>query len=189
MGHHTFDADRADSLEDDSRYAYLSVDELLGLFDFRETDCVADLGSGTGFYTRSVAEHVEEVLAIDVQPAMHAAFEEFGQPENVSRITASVDWLPVAEDALSAAYSTMTYHEFVSERALDELARSIEPGGRVGIADWSAEGVDERGPPLAERYDAATVVEHLEAHDFVIDTAAERRETFVVSARYEPASA
>lgn len=189
MGHHTFDADQARSLEDDSRYAYLSVDELLELFDFGETDCVADLGSGTGFYTRSVAEHVEEVLAIDVQPAMHAAFEEFGQPRNVFPITASVDWLPVCADAFAAAYSTMTYHEFVSERALDELARAIEPGGRVAIADWSAEGVDERGPPLAERYNASTVAEHLEDHGFVVDKAEERRETFVVSARYEPTSA
>jgi len=189
MGHHTFDAERADALEDDSRYAYLSVDELLGLFDFEETDCVADLGSGTGFYTRSVAEHVEDVLAIDVQPAMHAAFEEFGQPRNVFPITASVDWLPVGEDAFAAAYSTMTYHEFVSERALAELARAIEPGGRVAIADWSAEGIGERGPPLSERYDAATVAEHLSKHGFAVDKAEERRETLVVSARYEPTSA
>ncbi|WEL17311.1 SAM-dependent methyltransferase [Halorhabdus sp. SVX81] len=189
MGHHTFDADRADALEDDSRYAYLSVDELLGLFDFEETDCVVDLGSGTGFYTRSVAAHVDAVLAIDIQPAMHAAFEAFGRPGNVHRVTASIDGLPVDTDAVSAAYSTMTYHEFVSERALDELTRAIEPGGRVAIADWSADGTGDRGPPLAERYDAATVAEHLREHGFAIDTADERRETLVVSARYVPPSA
>ena len=189
MGHHTFDVDRADSLEDDSRYAYLSVDELLGLFDFEATDCVADLGSGTGFYTRSVATHVDSVLAIDIQPAMHAVFEEFGRPANVHRLTASVDRLPVGTDALPAAYSTMTYHEFVSDRALAELARVIEPGGRVAVADWSAEGVGERGPPLDERFDAATVAEHLAEHGFEVDRAAERRETLVVSARYEPSSA
>jgi ubiquinone/menaquinone biosynthesis C-methylase UbiE len=183
MGHHTFDPDSARRLEDDTRYAYLSVDELLGLFDPESNDVVADLGSGTGFYTRSIAPHVRRIVAADLQPAMHTAFEEFGIPTNVDRVTATAGHLPVQTDRLDAVYSTMTYHEFASEGALGELARVLAPGGRLAIADWSAEGAGQRGPPVEERFDAETVAEHFRAIGFAVERATDRRETLVVAAR------
>lgn len=68
MGFHTFDADQADRLEDAaSRYCYLSREELLDALAPSPTDTVADIGSGTGFYTDDVAPHVEYVYAVDAQ--------------------------------------------------------------------------------------------------------------------------
>jgi len=183
MGHHTFDAGAAAGLEDESRYAYLSVDELLGALDPGPEDCVADLGSGTGFYTRSIAPNVGGVVAIDLQPTMHAAFAEFGVPESVDRVTATIGSLPVRSGVLAGAYSTMTYHEFYAPAALAELARVVRPDGRVVIADWSAGGKGDRGPPLSERYDAETVATHFEEHGFDVERVADRRETLVVVAR------
>ncbi|WP_158854430.1 class I SAM-dependent methyltransferase [Halorhabdus sp. CUG00001] len=183
MGHHTFDPDGAKRLEDDSRYAYLSVDELLALFEPDPADVVADLGSGTGFYTRSIAPHVRRIVAADLQPAMHAAFAEFGIPENVDRVTAGAGRLPIRTDRLDAVYSTMTYHEFSGSNALAELARVLAPGGRLAIADWSAKGAGQRGPPVAQRFDAGTVVDQLRGAGFRIERAADRRETLVVAAR------
>ncbi|MFB6202302.1 MAG: class I SAM-dependent methyltransferase [Halorhabdus sp.] len=183
MGHHTFDANAAAGLEDESRYAYLSVDELLSWLEPHAEDCVADLGSGTGFYTRSIAQHVAGIVAIDLQPTMHAAFEEYGVPATVTRVTATIDALPLTTNALGGAYSTMTYHEFYHRDALAELNRVVEPGGRIVIADWSAAGQGERGPPLEERYDAESVAEHFSAQAFVVEYAEDRRETLVVVAR------
>ncbi|WP_136689652.1 class I SAM-dependent methyltransferase [Halorhabdus amylolytica] len=183
MGHHTFDADGAERLEDESRYAYLSVDELLAALDPGPDDRVGDLGSGTGFYTRAIAPQVGRILALDLQPTMHAAFEEFGVPVTVDRVTATIDAMPVRMDALAGAYSTMTYHEFASDEALMELTRVVEPGGRIVIADWSASGAGDRGPPLSERYDAETVARHFEDHGFDLERVADRRETLVVVAR------
>jgi ubiquinone/menaquinone biosynthesis C-methylase UbiE len=183
MGFHTFDVDRAEKLDDPSRFAYVSVDELLALFDAVEGDVVADLGSGTGFYTDEVAPYVETVYAVDVQAEMHRYYRERGIPGNVETVSADVGDLPFDDDELSAAFSTMTYHEFASDASLAELARVLEPGGRVGIGDWTAAGVGEHGPPLDERFDAATASEALRAAGFEIVRAEDRRETFVVSAR------
>lgn len=183
MGKHTFDADRARSLEEESRYAYLSVDELLALFDPGPAALVADLGSGTGFYTRPVAEQVGRVVGLDLQPRMHAAFGEFGVPDNVERVTAAVESLPLERDSLDAAYSTMTYHEFAGEQSLTELARVLAPGGRLAIADWSATGSGDRGPPLSERFDVRTIAADLETAGFTVDRVQDRRETLVVAAR------
>ena len=183
MGFHTYDVERADALEDRSRYAYLSVDELLALFDPAPDDEIADLGSGTGFYTDDVAPYAGTVHAVDVQAEMHEKYREKGLPGNVETVTAEVADLPFADDALDGAFSTMTYHEFATEAALDELARVLAPGGAFGIGDWTAAGDGAEGPPLSERFDAAAAESALEAAGFEIERAEDRRETFVVSAR------
>ncbi|QSG14908.1 class I SAM-dependent methyltransferase [Halapricum desulfuricans] len=185
MGFHTFDSSQADGLEDQSRFKYVSVDELLALFRPDDDAVVADLGSGTGFYTDEVAPYVENVYAVDIQEAMHEHYREKGLPANVEQVTAEVADLPFEDDALDGVFSTMTYHEFASEASLAELARVCRPGARVGIADWSSAGTGERGPPLGERFDADEAATALESAGFETDRADDRRETFVVSSRLE----
>ncbi|MFC6835822.1 class I SAM-dependent methyltransferase [Halomarina ordinaria] len=183
MGFHTFDVGRADNLEDPERYQYLSLDELLALFDPEADQTVADLGSGTGFYTDDVAPHVGTLYAVDVQEAMHEYYREKGAPHNVTFVVADVEDLPFEDDELDGAYSTMTYHEFASEAALAELARTITPGGLLGVADWSASGAGEEGPPTDERFSLATAMRQLTDAGFTVEYGSERRETFVLRAR------
>lgn len=184
MGFHTYDPDRADALEDPSRYEYVSVDELLALFGQPGPGgVVADLGSGTGFYTDDIAMYVDQVYGVDVQLEMHELYRRKGVPENVELVAAEAENLPFADDELDAAFSTMTYHEFASEKALTELARVCAPGALVGIADWSRAGEGLQGPPTSERYALADAREALRAAGFSIEYGQERRETFVVSVR------
>ncbi|MUV89964.1 methyltransferase domain-containing protein [Halapricum sp. CBA1109] len=182
MGFHTFDADRADNLEDESRFRYVSVDELLALFDPGPESTVADLGSGTGFYTDEIAPYADTVYAVDVQEAMHDHYREKGLPENVDPVTAEVGSLPFPDDHLDGAVSTMTYHEFATEPALAELRRVLAPGARLGVADWTAAGLGERGPPVGERFAAEEARAALDAAGFVVERAEDRRETFVCTA-------
>jgi ubiquinone/menaquinone biosynthesis C-methylase UbiE len=183
MGFHTFDVGRADSLEREGRYRYVSVDELLALFKPNSPDTVADLGSGTGFYTDDVAPYVEQIQAVDVQPEMHAYYREKGAPTNVAFVTANVRKLPFADDALDGAFSTMTFHEFATEASLTEVTRVLAPGARFGIADWSAQGRGEAGPPLEERFDLMAAESMAEAVGLEVTYGAERRETFVATLR------
>jgi ubiquinone/menaquinone biosynthesis C-methylase UbiE len=183
MGFHTFDVDGADRLEDPTRYAYLSVDELLALFDPGPADRVADLGSGTGFYTDDVAPSAGTVYAVDVQAEMHEFYRDKGVPEAVELVTAAVEDLPFPDDHLDAAVSTMTFHEFATPSALAEVARVLTPGGRLAIADWTATGRGEDGPPLSERFDAAAAAAMLADAGFEVDSVDDRRETFVLRAR------
>lgn len=185
MGFHTFDVDRAEQLEDAARrYRYLSEEELLWLVDPSPEDVLADLGSGTGFYTDSVAAGCETVYAVDVQAGMHEYYRRKGVPETVTLVTAAVGDLPFDADELNGAFTTMTYHEFGGADAVAELARIIAPGGRLVIVDWNAEGNGDAGPPLDERYDLPTVESHLRVHGFGIERAESRRETIVVVATH-----
>lgn len=182
MGFHTYSIERADALEDPSRYRYCSREELLELLAPTDEDVVADLGSGTGFYTDDVASFVDTVYAVDIQPGMHDRYREKGAPPNVEFVTAAVSSLPVGDDSLDGAFSTMTHHEYVSDAAIAELARVVRPGGRLVTIDWSANGDGESGPPVTERFSLGETVSHLERHGFTIGAARERPETFAIVA-------
>lgn len=177
MGFHTFDADRAENLEDPARFRFCSREELLAGLDPDPDDRVADLGSGTGFYTRELAPFVGTVEAVDVQAEMHELLREYGAPENVSQVTADVADLPFADDALDGAASTMTFHEFATPDSLAELHRVLAPGARLVVVDWTATGRGEEGPPLAERYDAADAESLLADAGFTVHDATDRPET------------
>ncbi|MFC7141702.1 class I SAM-dependent methyltransferase [Halosimplex aquaticum] len=180
MGHHTFPAEDADRLEDAARrYRHCSAEELLWAIDPDAGDRVVDLGSGTGFYTDDVAPHVGEVYAVDVQAAMHDRYREKGVPENVTLVTSGADELPFDDDALDAAFATMTYHELPGS-AVAEVARVLRPGGQFAVVDWSAEGAGASGPPVEERYDADHAAAALRDAGFAIEFRATRSETFVL---------
>jgi len=182
MGFHTFDADRAAKLEDPERFRLCSREELLAGLDPEPDDRVADLGSGTGFYTRELAPFAGTVEAVDVQAEMHDVFREHGVPETVSLVIADVADLPFADDALDGAASTMTFHEFATPDSLAELHRVLAPGARLVVADWTAAGRGEEGPPLAERYDAVDAETLLTDAGFTVEEATDRPETLFVVA-------
>ena len=181
MGHHTFDATKADKLESAAdRYRYVSREELLWGLAPDGDQTVADLGSGTGFYTDDVAPHVDRVYAVDVQEEMHDYYRRKGVPENVDLVTADVGDLPFADDRLDAAFSTMTYHEFAADDALDELARVVAPGGRLVVADWAATGAGADGPPVDERYATDEAVDAFSDRGFASVFEATRPETYLL---------
>ena len=186
MGYHTFDASRADRLEDaGQRYRFLSAEELLWALSLSPADTVADLGSGTGFFTDDVAPRAGEVYAVDVQAAMHEYYREKGVPENVTLVTGDVSDLPFDDGSVDAAFSTMTYHEFASDDALAEISRVLAPGGRLAIVDWGATGSGDHGPPVDERYGADEATVALRDAGFSIEHEAVRPETFLLIATLE----
>jgi ubiquinone/menaquinone biosynthesis C-methylase UbiE len=177
MGFHTFDPEGAQRLNDVSRFRFCSREELLQWLPSSGT--VLDLGSGTGFYTDEIAPFVDRVVGVDVQAEMHAFHRENGVASNVSLVTGAAGTLPFRTDSIDGAFSTMTFHETTTEQSLAELHRVLAPGAPFVVVDWSSAGEGERGPPLAERFDAETAGDLLRGADFAIDALFERAETFV----------
>ncbi len=182
MAFHTYPVSRADNLEDEGRYRYCSREELLGYLALAGDETVADLGSGTGFYTDDVAPYVATVYAVDVQPEMHDYYRGKGVPENVRLVTAAVADLPFAAGDLDAAFSTMTYHEFATPEALATVRRALASGGCLVTVDWTARGEGESGPPVKERFDADEAATALADAGFEVVRVEERVETFVAVA-------
>ncbi|WP_336025371.1 class I SAM-dependent methyltransferase [Halobellus salinisoli] len=179
MGFHTFDIERAEALEDAGRYRFCSREELLGALEPSPADVVADIGSGTGFYTDEAAPFVERMYAVDVQSEMHERYREKGAPDNVEFVTAGASSMPFDDGELDAAFSTMTYHEFAEDEALEELARVVRPGGRVVTLDWSRSGTGDDGPPVDERFALGDAVDAFESVGFSTVDGQTRKETFI----------
>jgi len=182
MGFHTYPLERADALADPARFRFCSREELVGALDPAPEAVVADVGSGTGFYTDEVAPFVGTCYAVDVQHGMGARYRERGPPGGVHPVTAAAHALPFPTDHLDGAVSTMTFHEFADAAALSELRRVLAPEGRAVVVDWTSAGAGEEGPPLGERFDADGATERLAAAEFDVVERRERPETFLVVA-------
>jgi ubiquinone/menaquinone biosynthesis C-methylase UbiE len=180
MGFHTFDAARADRLEDPTRFRFCSREELL---QYLPDGTILDIGSGTGYYTDEIAPAVERVVGLDVQSAMHDRYRDRGVPANVRLVVGDAERLPFADGTLDGAFSTMTFHESTTPAAIADLRRVLGDGAPVVVVDWSGEGTGDSGPPLAERFDAWQAREIVADAGLRVESAAERSETFHLVAR------
>jgi SAM-dependent methyltransferase len=151
--HKTFPAHKADVLDDQSRLAWLSEAQLLDLLELGGDENVADLGSGTGFYTDRIAAHTTgTVYAVELQPEMQARHQQHDVPANVSFVLSDVDDLPLAPGSLQRAVSINAFHEAHGEVGLARIARALAPGGLFVVFDWRrAPEAAARGPRLAHR--------------------------------------
>lgn len=175
--------DRIDRLEDPTQYRWLSGEELRRFLDPGPDWDVADFGSGTGFFTDELAPVVDTVYAVDNDQSLQDHYEHRGAPPNCTPVTADVADVPLDDGVLDGAVSIRTFHHGVAE-ALPEVRRLLRPGGRFVVVDWSATGAGqrERGPAPDHCYGLATVQSALLETGFRIESAWERRETFVVLA-------
>ena len=175
-----YDQERIDKLSDPAGFRYCSAEELRTFLDSEPDWRVAEFGSGTGLFTGALAPVSLTVFAVDVRHHLHEEFQDRGLPGNVVPVTADFETLPFPDDHLDGGVSIRTYHHGF-DRALDEMARVVRPGGRLVIVDWSATGAGERDGRDDEEYlDLATVQSQLLDAGFRIVDAHERLETFVV---------
>ncbi|MBI3049391.1 MAG: metalloregulator ArsR/SmtB family transcription factor [Acidobacteria bacterium] len=108
---------------------------LLGLIDPSLT--VGDLGCGTGQLAETLAPHVHRVIAVDASPDMlTAARTRLGGFPNVDVRQGELETLPLQAGELDAALLSLVLHYSPDPaRALAEVARVLQPGGRVLIVD------------------------------------------------------
>jgi ArsR family transcriptional regulator len=108
---------------------------ILGLIDPSLT--VGDLGCGTGQLAETVAPHVHRVIAVDASDDMlTAARARLGKLSNVDLRKGDLEALPIPAGELDAAVMSLVLHYSPDPaRALAEVARVLQPGGRVLIVD------------------------------------------------------
>lgn len=120
--------------------------DLLALVDLLdESWTVGDLGCGTGQVTEALAPVVRRVIAVDESGAMvNTARRRLAGFDNVEVRSGSVETLPIENGKLDVALLFMVMH-FVLEPAkvLAEVRRTLVPGGRVVILDFTSHERDE----------------------------------------------
>lgn len=177
MEEHIIDAEKASKLEDESRYRFLSREELLKHLEIGDT--VVEIGSGTGFYTDDMADAVEKVYGIDFQEEMHEFYRDKGQPGNVELIHSKASDIELED--IDVIVSIFSFHEINVEKALETFSEVLKDSGKFLIFDWSSEGTGDEGPPLGKRFNAESAAEEISKF-FEIKHTVEREDTFFVEA-------
>lgn len=135
---------------------------------------VADIGAGTGLFTRLFAEAVGPqgvVYAVDIAPEFVRRTVERSRAEGLNNVRGVVNdqhrtGLPA--QSVDLIFLSDTYHHF--EHPMDMLAsmgQALRPGGTLMVVDFRREpGVSSRWVMEHVRADRATVIEEIQAAGF-----------------------
>ena len=169
--HHSFgDVARWTKVFDDpDRDKWQKPQALVEALNLRAGMRVADLGAGTGYFSRYLSAAVGRdgtVFAIDTEPNLVVHLRERAEREdtpNVVPILASPDnpRLPVGSTDLVLVVDT--YHHINGRRDyFRRLRRSLTRAGRVVIVDWYKRDLPV-GPPASHKLAREQVVQEMVA--------------------------
>ncbi len=141
MGHQA-----ADWLERSEREQEERPDLLLPALKLKPGDVVADIGAGTGYYTRRLAKLVGEkgtVFAVDIQQEM---LDLLGRKmdelkiRNVKLILGSITDPKLPKGSVDLILMVDVYHEFDYPYEMAQaLCRALKPGGRMVFVEFRGE--------------------------------------------------
>ncbi|GGM19386.1 SAM-dependent methyltransferase [Paraliobacillus quinghaiensis] len=157
MAHHDkrFDPAKATKLMAAERYDKLQPEKLIDSLEIGETNSVADLGAGSGFFTIPMAERTKDtVYAIDIAPQMLEFLKDNAlrnNTTNIAYIESNLDKIPLEDASVDRVMAAFVMHEVDDlEQTLLEIKRILKPNGKLGIVEFEAIE-SESGPPLAIR--------------------------------------
>lgn len=116
---------------------------------------VADVGAGTGYYSRRIADAVGptgKVYAVDVQPEMVAMLQSVAKQRGYGHITpmlGGVNDVKLGAASVDLALMVDVYHELeFPYEVLASIVRAVKPGGRVVFVEYRAEDLRVPIKPL-----------------------------------------
>jgi SAM-dependent methyltransferase len=141
MGHQA-----ADWLERPEREEEEHSQQLLKELKIKPGDAVADIGAGTGYFSRRIARLVGptgKVFANDIQPEMLELLTNKMAADGISNVVAvlgSVTNAGLPASSVDLALMVDVYHEFdYPFEMMQSICRSLKPGGRVVFVEFRGE--------------------------------------------------
>ena len=132
-------------LERSNREDEEAPSKAIAALNLKETDVIADIGAGSGYYTFRLAPLVPKgkVVAVDIQAEMIAFLENKEKKLGLTNVEAhlgTVEDTKLKPDSIDAALMVDAYHEFSHPREMMEsIFKALRPGGRVILLEYRAE--------------------------------------------------
>lgn len=99
---------------------------------------VADIGCGTGIFTRQLAETIPALPVVGVEPAaaMIAEARATASPANVRYVLGSAEHMPIPDAGCRALTAATAAHWFDRPAFYAEARRVLAPGGLLAIVEY-----------------------------------------------------
>ena len=129
--------------EIESREIYSARNEIIANCDIKSGMKIADIGAGTGIFTRLFSEKTGStgwVYAIDISPRMIGHINEQSsklKQKNVTAVLCQQDSVNLPPKSVDMAFICDTYHHFEFPKStLATLIRALKPGGTLVVIDF-----------------------------------------------------
>ena len=166
-----------DHMENPGRLERMQVERVVETLELVPGSAVADIGAGSGLFTRTLAKAVAPgvVYAVDINPNLLAHIEKSAKEAGLAniKIVLATEGDPRLPRALDAIFICDTLHLIEGpERYLRELHGHVRPGGRVAIISFI-----QNWPPVGNQFSADQLERWMkqagfalaERHDFITD--------------------
>jgi ubiquinone/menaquinone biosynthesis C-methylase UbiE len=162
------------ALDDPARDAYQKPDDVLKALALRQGEVVADIGSGSGYFTLRLARAVGDtgrVYAVDVSPDMirhlNRRLRDAGI-RNVVPVLADADDPLLPDASVDRFVIVDTWHHVEDQpKYLGLLKRMLKPGGQVIHIDFQKRELPV-GPPPGMKIAREDLVKQMEGAGFAL---------------------
>lgn len=139
--------------------------EVVMALGLKDTDTIADIGAGGGYFARRFAHHAGAVLAVDIDEKLLRATAE-GAPPNLKTVLATPDDPKLAGQSVDVIFFCDVLHHVENRPAYyAKLAKALKPGGRVVIVDFHKRKLPV-GPPESMKLSDTQVIAEMAAAGF-----------------------
>lgn len=160
--------------ESPERAAWQKPDEVVAALAPKEGEVVADIGAGSGYFTRRFAAKVGPkgtVYAIDIEPGMLAAVRKDAKErklDNIIPILADLDDPNIPPGGVDTVFICDTVHHIADRPAYyRRIAAALRQGGRIVIVDFHERDAPV-GPPTEHKLSAEQVTAELAEAGFQV---------------------
>lgn len=154
-------------LEDPSRDAWQKPHDVIMALALKKTETVADIGAGTGYFSRRFARHAGAVWAVDIDPKLLEILSK-GKPDNLKLVHAKTDDPSLPAGAVDTIFICDVWHHIDGRPAyLLKLKKALKPGGRIVVIDFK-EGKLPVGPPPSMKIAEKEMVREFAAAGFQV---------------------
>lgn len=129
--------------EVESREVYAARERILDAMELEPGQTIADIGAGTGFYSRLFAERVGKdgwVYSVDIAPEFLKHINKQAEADDVQNLTCvlgSSHSVRLPPNTVDTVFICDTYHHFeYPQSTLASIRRALKPGGTLIVIDF-----------------------------------------------------